>query len=85
MSESDRKETKSPDTSRRQAFVQLGVGSICVACAGASVFGYEFLAPNVLYEPSPITNAGKPDRYPQVGVLLGSNRTIYGVTSNTVP
>jgi hypothetical protein len=26
--------------SRRQAFVKLGVGSICAACAGAGVFGY---------------------------------------------
>jgi cytochrome b6-f complex iron-sulfur subunit len=77
MSESDRKETKSPDTSRRQAFVQLGVGSICVACAGASVFGYEFLAPNVLYEPSPITNAGKPDRYPQGSVTQDLQAGIY--------
>ena len=50
-------------TNRRQAFVKLGVGSICLACAGATVLGYEFLAPNVLYEPSPVINAGKPDGY----------------------
>ncbi|MBZ5577830.1 MAG: Rieske (2Fe-2S) protein [Acidobacteriia bacterium] len=66
-----------PGSSRRQAFIQLGVGSICVACAGASVFGYEFLAPNVLYEPSPITNAGKPDRYPQGTVTQDLQAGIY--------
>jgi len=77
MSESDHKEPKSADSSRRQAFVQLGVGSICVACAGASVFGYEFLAPNVLYEPSPITNAGKPDRYPPDTVTQDLQAGIY--------
>jgi cytochrome b6-f complex iron-sulfur subunit len=77
MSESDRKEPKGADSSRRQAFVQLGVGSICVACAGASVFGYEFLAPNVLYEPSPITNAGKPDRYPLGSVTQDLQAGIY--------
>jgi len=48
---------------RRQVFVKLGAGSLCVACGGGAVFGYEFLAPNVLYEPSPVFNAGKPDRY----------------------
>ena len=80
MSEPVKKESTAqngPDTSRRQAFVQLGVGSICVACAGASVFGYEFLAPNVLYEPSPITNAGKPDRYPQGSVTQDLQAGIY--------
>jgi cytochrome b6-f complex iron-sulfur subunit len=77
MSESDHKEPKGADSSRRQAFVQLGVGSICVACAGASVFGYEFLAPNVLYEPSPITNAGKPDRYPPDSVTQDLQSGIY--------
>jgi cytochrome b6-f complex iron-sulfur subunit len=77
MSESDRKEPKGADSSRRQAFVHLGLGSICVACAGASVFGYEFLAPNVLYEPYPITNAGKPDRYPLGSVTQDLQAGIY--------
>ena len=31
------------------------------AAGGAAVFGYEFLSPNVLYEPSPIVDSGKPD------------------------
>ena len=58
MSEPVRKESKNPDVSRRQAFVQLGVGSICAASAGAMVFGDVFLTPIVLCEPSPIVNAG---------------------------
>jgi cytochrome b6-f complex iron-sulfur subunit len=77
MNEPDPKETKSAETSRRQAFVKIGVGSICVAGAGATVFGYEFLAPNVLYEPSPITNAGKPDRYPADSVTQDQQSGIY--------
>jgi cytochrome b6-f complex iron-sulfur subunit len=76
MNEPDPKETTKPESSRRQ-FVQIGVGSICVGCAGASVFGYEFLAPNVLYEPSPITNAGKPDRYPGGTVTQDEQSGIY--------
>ena len=63
--------------SRREAFVKLGVGSVAVACAGAAVFGYEFLSPNVLYEPSPIANAGKPDRYPRGSVTQDLQAGIY--------
>jgi cytochrome b6-f complex iron-sulfur subunit len=77
MNEPDPKETRSAETSRRQAFVKIGVGSIFVAGAGATVFGYEFLAPNVLYEPSPITNAGKPDRYPPDTVTQDQQSGIY--------
>jgi cytochrome b6-f complex iron-sulfur subunit len=77
MNEPDPKETRSAETSRRQAFVKIGVGSIFVAGAGATVFGYEFLAPNVLYEPSPITNAGKPDRYPADSVTQDQQSGIY--------
>ena len=77
MTESVRKEKKGAETTRRQAFVQLGAGSICLACAGATVLGYEFLSPNVLYEPSPITNAGKPDRYPPGSVTQDLQSGIY--------
>ena len=62
---------------RRDAFVKIGLGSICVACTGAGVFGYEFLSPNVLYEPSPIVNAGKPERYPRGSVTQDSLSGIY--------
>jgi cytochrome b6-f complex iron-sulfur subunit len=75
MDELNPKEKKE-ESSRRQ-FVQIGVGAICVAGAGATVFGYEFLAPNVLYEPSPITNAGKPDRYPAGTVTQDLQSGIY--------
>lgn len=67
---------KSAET-RRQAFVKLGVGSLCVACGGAGVFGYGFLAPNVLYEPSPITNAGKPEQYPPGSVTQDLTSGLY--------
>src|SRR6202051_4117128 len=49
---------------RRETFVKLGLGTLAVAGCGAALFGYEFLSPNVLYEPSPIANAGPPDRFP---------------------
>lgn len=66
-----------PGCTRREAFVKLGVGSLAVASTGAAVFGYEFLSPNVLYEPSPIVNAGKPDRYPPGSVTQDLESGIY--------
>jgi cytochrome b6-f complex iron-sulfur subunit len=77
----DAKQPESPENdaacSRRQAFVTLGVGSICAACTGAAVFAYEFLAPNVLYEPSPVVNAGKPDAYPAGSVTQDQQSGLY--------
>ncbi len=63
--------------SRRDSFVKLGLGSVAIVGGGAAVFGYEFLSPNVLYEPSPITNAGKPDQYPQGSVTADVKNGIY--------
>jgi menaquinol-cytochrome c reductase iron-sulfur subunit len=65
--------------SRRQFFIKLGVGSIAVAGFGTAVFGYQFLSPNVLYEPSPVVNAGKPDGYPADSVTLDPQTGIYVV------
>jgi cytochrome b6-f complex iron-sulfur subunit len=61
----------------RRAFTRIGVGSMALAGAGSAVFGYEFLSPNALYEPSPIVNAGKPDRYPQGSLTPDPQNGIY--------
>ena len=66
-----------PGCSRRQAFVKLGLGSIGIASVGAAAFGYEFLSPNVLYEPSPIVDAGKPGRYPLGSVTQDAESELY--------
>ncbi len=65
------------EINRRQFFVKLGVASIAIGAAGTAAFGYQFLSPNVLYEPSPIVNAGKPDRYPVDSVTLDPETAIY--------
>ena len=57
------------------------MGSIAVAACGTGLFGYQFLYPNVLYEPPPIVNAGKPDRYPADSVTLDAETGIYVVRS----
>ena len=71
---------QSPDElSRRQFFVKMGMTSMLIGAAGTAVFAYQFLSPNVLYEPSPIVNAGKPDRYPPASVTLDPETAIYVV------
>jgi cytochrome b6-f complex iron-sulfur subunit len=67
------------ELNRRQFFVKVGVGSIAVAGFGTAVFAYKFLSPNVLYEPSPVVNAGKPDQYPPDSVTLDPASGIYMV------
>jgi cytochrome b6-f complex iron-sulfur subunit len=70
-------EKDNPQPTRRDAFIKLGVGSVAAACAGAAVFGYSYLSPNMLYEPSPIANAGKPERYPRGSVTQDLQTGIY--------
>ena len=60
----DPKPKSSPDSpeemNRRQFFVKLGVGSVAVAALGTAAFSYEYLSPNVLYEPSPVVESLPP-------------------------
>lgn len=68
---------KGPELDRREFFTKLGLGSLGVAAAGTLAFYYQFLSPNVLFEPSPIVNAGALDRYPPGSVTLDVNAAIY--------
>lgn len=77
---SENKPTPSPteqEISRRELFTKLGVASLGVAAVGTLGFTYRFLSPNVLYEPSPIVNAGKPESFPLDSVTLDVNSAIY--------
>src|SRR5690242_12707214 len=73
--------TNDADLSRRQFFVRVGLGSVAVAAMGTAVFGYQFLTPNVLYEPSPLVNAGKPESYSPESVTLDPQTGIFVVNS----
>ena len=75
MQEDDAK--KQECCNRRQAFIKLGIGGLGIAGGGAAVFGYEFLSPNVLYEPSPITTLGKPEQFAQGSVTADPKAGIY--------
>ncbi len=78
---SENEKIKEAGLDRRQFFVKVGLGSVAVAAAGTAAFAYQFLSPNVLYEPSPVVNAGKPDRYPPDSVTLDPQSGIFVVNS----
>ena len=78
----DSKITKFDDAvSRRQFFLKLGLGSLGIAAAGSVAFAYQYLEPNVLYEPSAIVSAGKPERYALNSVTLDVASGIYIIHS----
>jgi cytochrome b6-f complex iron-sulfur subunit len=74
---SEQRAETSADLDRRAFFVKLGLGSLSIAAVGTAGFSYQFLSPNVLYEPSPIVNAGKPENYAVDSVTLDANTGIY--------
>ena len=67
------------ELNRRQFFVKLGAGSLAVAGFGGCMFGLQYLAPGVLYEPSPIVNVGKPEHYAIDSVTLDPRLAIFVV------
>jgi cytochrome b6-f complex iron-sulfur subunit len=83
MTEADKTTTAQPinDLNRRQFFIKVGLGSMGIAAAGTAAFAYQYLEPNVLFEPSPVVNEGKPDRYPLDSVTLDVNAGIYIIHS----
>ncbi len=78
MSEQDASQPKdnTVDLDRRR-FVTIGGSSLAIAGVGACVFGFRYLSPNVLYEPSPVVNAGKPEHYRVGSVTLDPKNGIF--------
>ncbi|MGA2355378.1 MAG: Rieske 2Fe-2S domain-containing protein [Terriglobales bacterium] len=66
---------------RRRFFLKLGIGSLGIAAAGTVAFAYQYLEPNVLYEPSPVVNVGRPEGYALNSVTLDVNAGIYIIHS----
>ena len=72
-----RVQAANPAVGRREFFVRMGLGSMGIAAAGTAVFAYQFLSPNVLYEPSPVVNMGKPESYQLDSVTLDVDARIF--------
>src|ERR1039457_6431508 len=70
------------DVNRRQFFLKLGLGSPGIPPPGTAGVAYQYLETNVLYDPSPVVNAGKPDRYPLGSVTIDVNSGIYIIHSD---
>jgi cytochrome b6-f complex iron-sulfur subunit len=67
---------------RRAFFTKIGLGSLGIAAAGTAIFSYEYLSPNVLYEPSPIVNVGKVESFAVNSVTMDVNSGIYLVRAD---
>lgn len=63
----------------RRQFVKVGTSSLAIAGLGACVFGFRYLSPNVLYEPSPVISVGKPEHYRAGSVTLDAKNGIFVV------
>ena len=61
----------------RRRFVKVGTTSLAVAGIGACAFGFRYLSPNVLYEPSPVVSVGKPEHFPVGTVTLDTRFSIF--------
>jgi len=74
-----RKSSENTGTMDRRSFVKTGTTSLAIAGVGACVFGFRYLSPNVLYEPSPVINIGKPEHYRAGSVTLDAKNGIFVV------
>ena len=79
MAEQDKKQTGEDDGTGldRRRFVKVGTTSLAAAGLGACVFGFRYVAPNVLYEPSPIVSVGRPERFPVDSVILDPRFSVF--------
>lgn len=67
--------------SRRDFLNEVAAGALTIAGLGAAVVTWQFLSPNVLFEPSPTFRAGNPDLYPVNSVSYLQDQQVYIVRS----
>jgi cytochrome b6-f complex iron-sulfur subunit len=63
--------------SRRDFFGEVAVGALGIAGLGAAVVTYQYLSPNVLFEPSTTFRAGNPDLFPANSVTYIQDQQVY--------
>lgn len=83
MTESEKSESKKPsqtgELSRRDFFNEITVAALGVAGLGVAVVTYNYMSPNVLFEPSMVFRAGNPDLYPANSVTYLQDQLVYVV------
>src|SRR5215471_4199488 len=63
--------------SRRDFLNEVAGGALAIAGLGAAVVTWQFLSPNVLFEPSPTFRAGSPDLFPVNSVTYIQDQQVY--------
>jgi len=81
QNEREQRGTGPEELNRRQFFIKVGTASLAVAGCGSLAFALRYLSPNVLYEPSPVVSAGKPEHYPENSVTLDTRLGLFVVRS----
>lgn len=62
---------------RRDFLSEMTMGALGIAGLGAVVLTYQYLSPNVLFEPSTTFRAGNPDLYPLDSVTFLQDQQVY--------
>lgn len=65
------------EVSRRDFFNQVAAGALGIAGLGAVTVTYQYLSPNVLFEPPTSFRVGAPDDYPVNSVTFLQDQQVY--------
>ncbi len=74
--ESEKSQSES-EMSRRDFFNEVALGALGIAGLGAAIVTYQYLSPNVLFEPSTTFRAGNPDLFPANSVTYMQDQQVY--------
>ncbi len=70
-------ESPGSNMTRRDFFNEVAAGALGIAGLGAAVVTYQYLSPNVLFEPSTTFRAGSPDLFPLDSVSYLQDQQVY--------
>lgn len=71
-----------PGVTRRDFLSEITLGALGVAGLGGAALTYQYLSPNVLFEPSTTFRAGNPDLYPMNSVTFLQEQQVYIVRTS---
>jgi cytochrome b6-f complex iron-sulfur subunit len=75
--EEPERNTSESEVSRREFFDEIATFSLSVATVGAGIVTYQYLSPNVLFEPPTRFRIGTPDDYPLNSVTYLREQQVY--------